>query len=120
MRENPRKKQKREKSNKKGFNAGLQLQITIPFVILIIIAVGVVAALSYNSSVRTTTDELSNSIESQISSVNETFNLYFSNMENHLTRMSNESGIRHYNGEDFNALYASLQESNETDPHIRM
>lgn len=112
------KKQIKDKSKKKLFKSGLQMQITIPFVILIIVAIWIVASVSYTFSVRTTTEELSNSVENQIVSVNDTFNLYFTNMANHITRMSDNSTIRHYNGNSFNEVYATLQDSYETDPNI--
>ncbi|MHA6252401.1 methyl-accepting chemotaxis protein [Oceanobacillus sp. CAU 1775] len=113
------KKQKKEKSKKKLFNNGLRMQITLPFIILIIFAIGIVAFVSYTFSVRTTTEELSNSVENQIVSVNDTFNLYFTNMENHLTRMGNSSTLRHYTGETFNDVYSALQETIDTDPYIK-
>src|SRR5699024_1277163 len=105
-------------NRKRGIMGSLRRQITIPFVLLIIFAVGIVAVVSYTSSVRITTNELSNSVNSQIASVNDTFNLYFTNMENYLTRLGNDSTVRHYEGGNSNSVYISLQETTDTESHI--
>lgn len=110
---------KQKKISRKLFKSSLRKQITIPFMILIILAVGIVALVSYNFSVRTTTDELSNNVEKQMLGVNDTFNLYFKNMENHITRLANHSTLRHYNGDDFSALYTYLQETGDADEYIK-
>jgi len=107
------------KNKKKRFKTGLRAQITVPFVILIVLAVGIVAFVSYNFSVKTTTEELSKNVESQMHSVNDTFDMYFNNMENHLTRLANNSTLRHYDGENFNELYTYFQETGDTDKHIK-
>lgn len=99
---------------------GLRMQITIPFIILTIFAVGIVAFVSYNFSVKTTTEELSRNVENQMISVNETFDMYFTNMENQLTRMANDSTLRHYTDEEnFSTLYTFLQQTADTDPQIQ-
>lgn len=113
------KKQKQLKTRKRIIQSSLHKQITIPFMILIVLAVGIVALVSYNFSVRTTTEELSKNVENQMLAVNETFNMYFKNMENHLTRMANHSTLRHYSGDDFSTLYAYLQEIGDTDEYVK-
>ena len=65
----------------------IQNQILIPFLILIILTGGVVAFVSYNSSVKNTTDELTKNVESQMVSLNDTFEMFFSNINNTLERL---------------------------------
>ncbi len=112
-------KQKQLKKRKRIFNLTLSKQITIPFMILIVLAVGIVAAVSYNYSVKTTTEELSENVENQMFAVNEAFDMYFTNIENQLTRMTNDSTLRHYGGDDFSTLYTYLQELGYTDEYAK-
>src|SRR5690625_1949154 len=85
-------KHTRRPDNRKGFFSifrnSLQLKILIPFVILIVLTGGVISAVSYQSSVTMTTDELSQSVESQMLGMNETFEIYFDNMESVLNRFA--------------------------------
>ncbi|MEI3599398.1 MULTISPECIES: methyl-accepting chemotaxis protein [unclassified Oceanobacillus] len=106
-----KKEQTKKKNKRQKFMTGLRMQLTIPFVILIVLAVGIVAFVSYNFSVRTTTDELSKNVEQQMNSVNHTFDMYFGHMENALTRMASSSTIRKYGGDDYLELFSYLQES---------
>lgn len=71
---------------------------------IIIMAVGIVASVSYNYSVRTTTNELSQHVEGQMVSANHTFDMYFDYMESAFTRMAGNPNVRDDTGEDFNAL----------------
>ena len=68
------------------FKSSLQKQILIPFIILIIVTGGVIAYVSYESSINITTDELTDSVEGQMVSMNDTFEIYFANMHHTLER----------------------------------
>src|SRR5699024_28535 len=76
-------KNSREKSK---FNIGgfyknsLQNKILIPFIILIILTGGIISYVSYTFSVQNTTEELSKNAESQMVSMNDSFELFFSNI----------------------------------------
>ncbi|MCF3943408.1 methyl-accepting chemotaxis protein [Oceanobacillus alkalisoli] len=106
-----KKKEAQKKNKRQKFTAGLRMQLTVPFAILIVLAVGIVAFVSYNFSVRTTTDELSKNVEQQMISVNHTFDMYFGYMENALTRMASNSTLRRFSGDNFSELFSYLQES---------
>src|SRR5690625_4723459 len=84
--------QTRRTDNKKGFFSifrnSLQFKILIPFVILIVLTGGVISFVSYQSSVSMSTDELSQSVENQMIGMNETFEIYFDNMESVLNRFA--------------------------------
>jgi methyl-accepting chemotaxis protein len=103
---------------KKLFQPGLRRKLTIPFLLLIILAIAVVAIVSYNNSVRTITDELSEGVEQQMESVNHAFDTYFNTMENGLTRIANSTSLRDYESGDFQALYSYLQESSTINDDI--
>lgn len=97
---------------KKRMTNSLRKQLTIPIVILIIIATSIVAIVSYNFSVRTTTDELSERVGEQMESVNYSFDMYFGYMENELSRMAGNTTLRDFTGGDqFSGLFNYLQES---------
>ncbi|MCM3740262.1 methyl-accepting chemotaxis protein [Oceanobacillus luteolus] len=114
-----RKKAALNKNKKQLRPSGLRVQLTIPFVILIVLAIGIVAFVSYNFSVRTTTNELSKNVEQQMTSVNHTFEMYFENMENALTRMANHNYLRAYNGNNFSDLFTYLQETSTASDDIK-
>src|SRR5690625_4073376 len=87
--------QTRRTDNKKGFFSifrnSLQFKILIPFVILIVLTGGVISFISYQLSVSMTNDELSQSVKNQMIGINETFEIYFDNMESVLNRKMNET-----------------------------
>lgn len=113
------KSEKSKQSKRKSFSSTLRMQLTVPFAVLIILAVGIVAFVSYNFSVRTTTDELSKSVEQQMVSANHTFDIYFDYMENTLTRMAGNSTLRTYSGENFSDLFTYLSETSTASDDIK-
>lgn len=72
----------------------LQLQIIIPFIILIVVTGGVISFVSYQSSVDMTTEELTNNVEGQMQSMSDTFDIYFNNVENTLERLSSNKLVQ--------------------------
>ncbi len=84
MEKNEHKKSTRSQG---GFmTKSIQNQILIPFLTLIILIGGVVAAVSYNFSVRKTTQELTKNLESQMVSLNDTFEMFYLNINHTLDR----------------------------------
>ena len=96
----------------------IQNQILIPFLILIILTGGVVAFVSYNSSVKNTTDELTKNVESQMVSLNDTFEMFFSNINNTLERFISNELLANYQPESRQDLLDYLGETKETNPSI--
>lgn len=91
----------------------------MPFVVLILLSVGIVAFLSYNFSVKTTTDELSKSVEQQMFGLNHTFDMYFEFMENMLSRMTEHTSVIEYSDDDYVDLYNYLEETQNLNSDIR-
>lgn len=114
---------KNEKTKKNRIRIGfitksIQSQILIPFLILIILAGGVVAFVSYNSSVRNTTDELAKNVESQMVSLNDTFEMFFSNIGNTLDRFISNDLLTNYQPDNRQDVLNYFGETQETNPSI--
>ena len=110
-------KEKKKKSKK--IQPGLRIQLTMPFVVLILLSVGIVAFFSYNFSVKTTTDELSKSVEQQMFGLNHTFDMYFEFMENMLSRMAEHTSVIEYSDDDYVDLYNYLEETQNLSSDIK-
>lgn len=96
----------------------IQNQILIPFLILIILTGGVVAAVSYNFSVKNTTQELTKNVESQIVSLNDTFEIFFSNINHTLDRFISNDLLANQQPETRQDLLNYFGETKETNPSI--
>lgn len=104
---------------KGGFlTKSIQNQILIPFLLLIVITGGVVAAVSYNFSVKTTTEELTKNVESQMVSLNDTFEMFFSTADHTLDRMISNHLVAHYQPEMRQDLLNYFGETKESTPSI--
>lgn len=114
------KNSKAEKNRNAGgfITKSIQNQILIPFLILIILTGGVVAFVSYNSSVKNTTDELSKNVESQMVSLNDTFQMFFTNINNTLERFISNELLMNYQPERSGELLQYFGETIETTPSI--
>ncbi|MGP4105638.1 methyl-accepting chemotaxis protein [Virgibacillus sp. L01] len=112
---------KKNKGYRKGwfFNKGIQNQIMIPFLILIILAGGIVAFVSYNSSVKITTNELTNNVQSQMDGMNNTFELFFDNIDNTLTRVTSNELLEDYQVEETDALFQYFKETGDSNESIK-
>lgn len=82
-------------SNKKKLKYSLSLQnkILLPFLTLIIFATGIISYVSYHFNVTNTTEELSKNVENEMFVVNESFELFFSNIDSILERFSSNSVV---------------------------
>ena len=100
------------------FSKSVQNQILFPFLILIVLTGGIVAFVSYNYSVKNTTDELSKSVESQMKSMDTTFEMFFENIANTLERFTSKEDIVNYSTEDRNNVLQYFKETQETTPSI--
>lgn len=115
-----------QKRNKKKFHINfkfnfltktLQRQILIPFITMIILTGMIISFVSYQSSVSTTTDELVKSVESQMTSINDSYELFFSNISSTVNRFSNDPKLKNYknegNIEEILEMYEQNAKSNE-------
>lgn len=96
----------------------LQSKILLPFLILIVLAAGIISFVSYYFSVNNTTNELSKNVESEMITMNQSFELFFSNISNVLDRFSANALLTDYHPEDKDKLMQMLKETQETTPSI--
>jgi methyl-accepting chemotaxis protein len=110
---------RKEKTVRKGnfFTGSLQMKILIPFLVLIILAGGSISFVSYEKSVEITTDELTNNMSQQMNSLNESYNIFFSNIENVIRRYENKSELKSYKGNE-ELLLKSFQETKQSNKSI--
>lgn len=94
---------------RKGFKS-IQTQILLPFLVLIIITGVVISVVSYSSSVKMTTNELVKSVTGQMDGMNDTFTLFFTNIENTVERFSNKDLLIHYQSKNEKILETSFNE----------
>ncbi|MFA1822271.1 methyl-accepting chemotaxis protein [Virgibacillus oceani] len=110
---------KNNKTAKNGFlSKSIQSKIMIPFLILIIFTGGIVAFVSYQSSVDITTEELSNNVENQMAGMNDTFNIFFANIDNTLNRLTSNELLLNYSTQETDALFHTFRETGEADESI--
>ena len=111
---------KAKKVRTKGgiLSRSIQTKILIPFLTLLILAVGAVAVVSYQSSADNTTDELTKNVESQMVGMNDTFEMFFSNISNTLDRFIANELIHEYQPETRQDLLQYFSETQSTDSSI--
>ncbi|WP_284141618.1 methyl-accepting chemotaxis protein [Virgibacillus sp. LDC-1] len=96
----------------------LQKKILLPFLILIICTGGIISFVSYSTSVKNTTDELSKSVENQMLSMNDTFEMFFKNMGSTLERFSQKDLLLNYNPNNKREILELFKETKHTDSSI--
>lgn len=116
-------KKDNEKANKVPrksgfFTKNIQRQIIIPFLILIILAVGAVAFVSYQSSASNTTKELTNNVESQMAGMNDTFEIFFTNIDNIIDRYTASELFSNYDTDYKDEILDDLAAMKESDEAI--
>ncbi|AXI10323.1 hypothetical protein CUC15_15895 [Oceanobacillus zhaokaii] len=111
-------KAKRNRSVGGFITKSIQNQILIPFLILIFLAGGVVAFVSYTFSVKNTTVELTKTVESQMGSLNDTFEMFFSNIDHTLERFISNELVANYQPENKQDLLNYFGETKETNHSI--
>lgn len=96
----------------------IQSKILIPFIILISMTGVILAAVSYYYSVHTTTNELTKNVETQMVGLNNTFELFFTNIENTINRFTANELLTSYKPENKNEILRLLQETKAADQSI--
>ncbi|MFJ7746470.1 methyl-accepting chemotaxis protein [Peribacillus sp. NPDC097295] len=103
------------KSLKDWYFNSLKKQILIPFLTLIMISGMTISYFAYNQTIKLTTNELKNTTEGQVKSINDSFESFFQNTEDHLNRMS-KYGTMAAPNKDINTImteFANTQSTNE-------
>ena len=108
------KNNKKESKSKKS----LQNKILFPFLILIIFATGIISYVSYNFNVINTTKELSKNMETEMSTVNQSFEIFFFNIDNILQRLSNVEFILNPVSENKAKISQIFQETHDYTPTL--
>lgn len=102
------------------YKNSLRNQILIPFIILILFTGGVISFVSFNFSVKNTTEELSENVEGQMVNLNDTFEIFFSNISNTLERYTSNELLIHYKTKNKAKVMKYLQETQETNGAITL
>lgn len=109
-------KDTKEIQNRKRFKAKtIQSKIFLPFIILISITGIVIAGTGYFNSVKTTTQELGKSVEVQMATLNETFELFFNDIEKTIVRFTSNELLLNYEPENKEEILKMLQETQSAD-----
>ncbi len=107
---------KRHKNNQGSFfNRTLQRQILVPFLTLIATAGIVIGYASYSFGVSITTKELTSNVETQMNSLNDSFDLFFQAQEDIVHHYSGEQAFINYSSEEDRVIRRmdDIRESNE-------
>lgn len=91
----------------------IQYQILLPFLALIIVAVMTVSYVSYHFSIKNTTAILNQNVEQQLVSINDTFEMFFTQKHQIMERMAMNDVIIPSEGED-EELLRDFRETEET------
>ncbi|SFB39889.1 HAMP domain-containing protein, partial [Lentibacillus halodurans] len=110
----------KNKGRKKSlfFGRRLQRKILIPFLILIVFTGSVIGFVSYEYSVNTTTEELTNNVESQMAGMNDSFELFFNHTDSTLNRLTSNELLLHYSPDERDALFQSFKETGDANEAI--
>src|SRR5690625_3924092 len=114
MKDKQSSKVKKFGTNRRFMSNSIQYQILVPIILLIVLAVGAVAFVSYQASVDNTSDELTENVQGQMNSMNDTFELFFSNIDNTLNRFSTNALLVKYQSKNKKELAQYFKETQET------
>lgn len=106
---------------KKGqipFWQSIQTKILFPFLLLIILTGGIVAVVSYNFSSNATEKQMTENMENQMDSLNDTFEMFFDNIHSTLNRVSSNDLLLDYKAGESDELFQYLQETDNTNDMI--
>lgn len=105
--------------NKEVSKSRIQYKILAPFLLLIILTGAVIAFVSYQSSVKTTTNELTNNMETQMTGMNNTFELFFDDTENTLNRLTANDLLTEDRGSNEDDIFEYFKETADTNESIK-
>lgn len=91
------------------FWQSIQTKILFPFLLLIILTGGIVALVSYNFSSNATEKQMTENMENQMESLNDTFELFFDNIHSTLNRVSSNDLLLDYEAGESDDLFQYFQ-----------
>lgn len=100
------------------FWQSIQTKILFPFLLLIILTGGIVALVSYNFSSNATEKQMTENIENQMDSLNDTFELFFDNIHSTLNRVSSNDLLLDYEAGESDDLFQYFQETDDNSEMI--
>ncbi len=111
---------RQEKKKKSFIQPTIRNQILLPFLILIFATAGIIAYSSYRFSVKYMTDEQSRNIEMQMVNMNDTFELFYRQIDSTLNRLEINEALERENDPDGMAesLEKTFKELVSTDDSI--
>ena len=115
-RKNQQNKSKKISNIGSFYKRSLQNQILIPFIILIILTGGVVSFVSYKFSVENTTNELSKNVEEQMNIMNNTVEIFYSNINSLLDRFALSEQLINYQPKNKEEIRTFFQKTQEVTP----
>lgn len=101
-----------------GRKKSIQRRILFSFISLIVLAGVVVAFVSYSISVKTTTNEMVSNVSNQTASLDNTFELFFEQMDGTLDRLAMNEHLLNYDEDERDGLFQLLLETGETNESI--
>jgi len=118
MNHNKNNNRKRARGIRGLFTRSLRNQILIPFLILIVLTGVIVAVVSFQYSVKNTTETLTENTAVQMENLDDTFDMFFSNIDQTLNRLASNSLILTYEEDDRLDVLAYLVETQENESAI--
>lgn len=100
------------------FWQSIQTKILFPFLLLIILTGGIVALVSYNFSSNATEKQMTENMENQMESLNDTFELFFDNIHSTLNRVSSNDLLLDYEAGESDDLFQYFQETDDNSEMI--
>ncbi len=100
------------------FWQSIQTKILFPFLLLIILTGGIVALVSYNFSSNATEKQMTENMENQMDSLNDTFELFFDNIHSTLNRVSSNDLLLDYEAGESDDLFQYFQETDDNSEMI--
>lgn len=95
----------------------LRRQILIPFIALIVLTGAVSAYVGYKNSVDMTTEELTKTVQGQMTGLNDSFDIFFDGTEVTLTRLASKKELGNVIGEE-PFIFQQFQEMVDANPAI--
>ncbi|RFU62681.1 methyl-accepting chemotaxis protein [Bacillus sp. V59.32b] len=105
------------KGLREWYSKSIQRQILIPFLSIIVLGGMIVAVVSYQYSVKLTTDELSKTITQQVKGMNESFELFFRNTESTINRFADKQELINYKT-DKEYIFKEFEDTVKSNPAI--
>ena len=109
---------KEKKENKKQRNVSIRTTILVSFILLISLSGIGVTIFSYLFTVNFTTDELAKTVEGQIDSINDAYDLFITNFERMVGSLANNELLVYYKPEQNNDIIEMFDQLKKSDKSL--